>query len=410
MFSSIKQLGARLRAELAQTFRSLRQPNYRTYSIGQLISLTGSWMQSVALQWIAYDMTHSAWLLGVVAVFTNVPVLLLSLLGGAAADRYDRRRILIATQWVELIVAVVLTALVATGSLQIWMILGLSSIMGIATAFEMPSRQALVPELSNQDDLVNAISLNSVILNSTRMVGPAIGAVLLASWGGAICFGINAFSFLAAIITLHMLRLTPKAPVEKKPGATTSMLDGLRAVISTPAIRNLFILTFFTSFFGFQFTVLLPMYVRDVFHRSAESLGLLTAATGVGSLAASLFFASRAKPELLKRTIKIAAVGVAVTLLAFAASPYLPLTLVILVFTGIAFSMQFNSSNSLLQLGIDDAVRGRVMSVYSMILLGAAPFGSLLIGMLADAYGAPLAVAVCGIACSFSALFFITRK
>jgi MFS family permease len=410
--ASLWDFARRLRGELSQTFRSLSHRNFRIYSAGQLVSLIGSWMQSVALQWIAFDMTHSAVLLGLVGLFTNIPVLLLSLPAGALADRFDRRKVLIITQWIELALAATLTVLVVFGVLQVWMILALSVVAGICTAFEMPSRQSLVPELVQGQDLVNALSLNSVILNFTRMVGPALGAVLLTSFGEGVCFGLNAASFLAAIVTLGMLHLQPKtsAATTTSQSGYASMKEGVRIALGNSEIRNLFILTFFTAFFGFQFTILMPVFVKEVYHQTAQSLGLLTSATAVGSLAASLFFASRAKPETLKRILKFAAVGVSLSLLAFAASPTMLLSLPILAVTGIAFSLQFNSSNSLLQLAVDDAVRGRIMSLYSMILLGSAPFGSLLLGYVSDLYGAPLAVTISGLACGICSLFYVTRK
>lgn len=398
--------------ELGQTFRSLRHRNYRLYSLGQLVSLTGTWMQSIALQWLTYSLTHSAWMLGLIGLFSNLPVLLFSLPAGAVADRLDRRRVLIATQWVDLTLAAVLTGLAAAGCLHVWMIFVIAFLQGTCTAFEMPCRQAIVPDLVQGTDLVNALSLNSVILNFSRMVGPALGAIVLGVYGAAACFGLDAASYLAAIVTLSVLRLDKKPVDPSKPvsSGVVSMKEGLTAALGNSDIRNVFVLTFFTAFFGFQFSILLPVFVKDVFKEAAFSLGWLTSATAVGSLAASLFFASRGKPETLKRMLKFAAVGVSITLLALAASTSLAVALIVLVLTGIAFSLQFNGCNSLLQLSVTDALRGRVMSLYSMIVLGSAPLGSLVIGLVSDTYGAPFAVAICGLACGIGALFYITRK
>lgn len=412
MLSPLRRLCGRVRQELSQTFRSLRHRNFRLYNLGQLISLTGSWMESVALQWITYQMTHSAWLLGLVAVCTNGPVLFFSLWGGTVADRFDRRRTLIATQWIDLLLAAVLTVLVATNVITVWMILLLSVLTGITTAFEMPCRQAIVPDLIEKQDMVNAVGVNSIILNTTRMIGPAVGAFLLATVGDAVCFGLNTLSFVAAIVTLYLLRLPQREKVRDSQSVDErlSITAGLKESWRNKELRNLFVLMLFTSFFGFQFSALLPVFVSDVFHESAEWLGFFAGACAFGSLAASLFIAGRLKPEGLKSTIKAAAVGISVTLLGFALSRSMIGTVVVLVLIGIVYSLLFNCSNSLLQLSVSDSLRGRVMSVYTMILLGASPFGSLVIGRVADSVGAPWAMAVCAIACGFSALFYITRK
>ena len=408
MLISARSLAAKVRGELRTTFSSLRHRDYLVYSIGQLVSMTGTWTQQIALAWITYSMTHSAWLLGLVSLFANVPVLLLSLLGGMVADRFDRRRVIMITQYVEMALAALLTVLVYTHHLEVWTILGISALFGIANAFEMPSRQAFFPELVHGENLVNAISLNSVIFNITRMCGPALGAFLLLAVGEAACFAVNACSFLAAIVTLHMLRPAQKAASRKN--AKVPVSEGLRIAFSTAAIRNIFILTFFTSFFGFQISALLPVFVSDVFHASAGSLGLLSAASALGALGGSLFLANRGKRDQLAYTAGLAAIGAAITLIAFSFSHSIWLSAAINIFIGISVSMQLNSANSLLQLSVTDDVRGRVMSVYTMTMLGAVPFGSLAIGHIADLIGAPNAVLICGVACGLSALFYVTRK
>lgn len=401
-------LAARLRGEFLQTFRSLRHPNYLMYSGGQLISLTGSWMQAMALAWITYNLTHSALFLGLVGLFTNVPVLLLSLFGGMVADRYDRRRVLILAQWSSMLVAGVLTALVYTDNLQVWMILALSAASGIITAFELPSRQAFVSDLVEGQDMVNAISINSVIFNTTRMFGPALGALLLGSFGAEVCFGLNTLSFIAAIFTLRALKMASRTQPGEKP-KPAPIMDGLRIAFGTRDIRNLLILTSFTSFFGFQFSTLLPVFVTDVFHASAGALGLLSAASALGALGGSLFLANRGKPSELHRNICIASIGVSITVMLFALTSSMWLSAFILLFIGVSISVQLNSANSLLQLSVPNEVRGRVMSMYTMILLGAVPFGSVIIGMIADVIGAPNAVAICAIACAGAAIFYVTR-
>lgn len=363
----------------------------------------------MALSWITYELTHSALLLGLVGLCTNVPILVLSLFGGMVADRYDRRRILIITQWCSMALSAILTLLVATGSLSTWLILLFSVGSGIISAFEVPSRQAFVSDLVKGQDMVNAISLNSVIFNSTRVLGPALGAVALAGLGAAVCFALDTLSFVAALFTLHRLRMERKPRAEGGLQQATTVRAGLRFAFGNDEIRNILILTVFTSFFGFQFTALLPVFVTDVFHASASALGLLSAASAVGALGSSLFLASRGKPAALHRNICIASLGVGVSLLLFSLSHSLWLAAFVQLFVGVFISMQMNSVNSLLQLKITDDVRGRVMSIYSMILLGAVPFGSVVIGSLADRIGAPLAVAVCATACFGAGLFYVSR-
>lgn len=403
------RLAAQLRDELGKTFRSLRHPNFLMYSSGQLVSMTGTWMRTMALSWITYELTHSALLLGLVGLCTNVPILILSLFGGMVADRYDRRRILIITQWCSMALSAILTLLVATDSLSTWMVLLFSVGSGIISAFEVPSRQAFVSDLVKGQDMVNAISLNSVIFNATRVLGPALGAVALAGLGATVCFALDTLSFVAALFTLYRLRMERKQRAEGGLQQSTTVRAGLRFAFGNDEIRNILILTVFTSFFGFQFTALLPVFVTDVFHASASALGLLSAASAVGALGSSLFLASRGKPAALHRNICIASLGVGVSLLLFSLSHSLWLAAFVQLFVGVFISMQMNSVNSLLQLKITDDVRGRVMSIYSMILLGAVPFGSVVIGSLADRIGAPLAVAVCAVACFGAGLFYVSR-
>lgn len=408
MFRSFAELTASISGELRRTFRSFEHRNFRLYSLGQLISMSGTWMQAMALSWITYNLTNSALLLGMVSVCANVPVLLLSLLGGLLADRVDRRKVLIVTQYLAMTMATVVTWLVFTDQLQVWMILTMSVVMGTVSAFELPSRQAFVSDLVEGGDLVNAISVNSVIFNFTRMLGPALGALLLAGFDPAVCFGLNALSFLAAIVTLHRLKLPVKEKrVEKT--ASASAWTGVRLAFANAEIRNIIVLTFSTSFFGFQFTTLLPVFVRDVFHAETAALGLLAAASSLGALSGSLFLASRGKQEVLHRVICYSSFGVAVSLLAFALSPHLLLTAVIEVFLGASIALQLNASNSLLQLRVPEEFRGRVMSIYTMTLIGSAPLGAVVIGLIADCCGAPVAVAICAIACALAATYYLVN-
>ena len=404
MFAWLTELPGRLRRELGQTFRSLKNRNFCIYSSGQLVSLTGTWMQNVALSWLTYNLTQSALLLALVGLCSNLPVLALSLAGGALADRADRRKVLLVTVSLEMVLAACLSFLFFTHHLTIGVVLFIAFIQGLITAFELPSRQAFVGDLVVGQDMVNAISLNSVIFNTTRMIGPAAGALLLAGYGEGICFALNAVSFLAAIFTLSQLRLAPAQARQK--GQSSSLLEGLRHIKSDRTIKHLLLLTAFTSFFGFQFSFLIPVFVKTVFDSAPMALAVLTSSMAVGSLAGSIFLARTGKQEGLKRVIGIASIGVAITLLAFANSSNLWLSAILEFGIGMCVSIQLNGSNSLLQLTVPQHLKGRILSVYTMTLLGAVPFGSLVIGRLADIAGAPLSVTICAIACSVAALIF----
>lgn len=405
------RFGAKLRSELGQAFRSLRNVHYRTYAAGQLVSLTGTWMQSVALTLIAYKLTGSAAMLGAVALASYVPVLLLGLVGGQLADRLPRRKILLVTQTVEMAIAAVATCLVFAGLMQPWTILAVAGAHGIALAFEMAARQAFTHDLVGGDDVVNAVSLNSVMWNSSRMFGPALGALVLAFTSEGFCFALNTASFLASLVTLKMVRTraelglaAPKKPSNKHQHA---IFDGLRLAWSTACIRNILVLALVISFFGFQYSVLLPVFVEEILQTPSWSLGVLQAFIALGALAGSLALASRGKGNTMRRVVTAAAVVFAVTLFAFAWSNVLLLTLLTLMVLGLSMSVVWSGTNAFLQVIVPEEYRGRVMSIYSSISIGISPFGSLLIGAFADVYGAPLAVTVCGVFCAAAAGFYL---
>ncbi len=409
MLNKLFALFPRLREELGQAFRSLRNPNYLRYSIGQLISLIGTNMQNVAMAWLVYQMTGSALLLGTVSLASNGPVLLLSLFGGMVADRLDRRKVLIVTQWAELAFAGILTALVFTNVLQVWMILVLSVLQGIAVAFETPCRQAFVADIVEGQDMVNVVSINSSIMNMTRLVGPAVGAALLALFGAGICFLLNSASYLAAIYTLQTITTKPAARADKGKSSGT-LADALKLVLVTPAIRNVLIITVAMGFFGLQVMALLPVFASSVLHGNESTFGYLTAATAAGSLIGSLLIASRGKASDLTKAAGWFALALAVALAGFSMSANLIMSLVALVFCGFCISMQMNSSNTILQLAVNDQYRGRVMAVYTMVVFGAVPMGTLAFGWVTDLIGAPHAVLICAAVTGLAGLFYTTRK
>jgi MFS family permease len=406
--NNTKKLGAKIGRELKQTFRSLRHRNFLVYSAGQLVSLSGTWMQSLALSWTTYNLTHSAWLLGLVAFCLNLPVLILSIFGGMAADKFNRRKIILATQWVQMVLSAVLALLVFTHTLQIWMLLVLSVLGGISTAFELPSRQAVIPDLVDQQDMVNAIGINSALFNTTRLIGPALAALLLARFGAAACFAVNALSYVAAIHTLRSVKIPRKQTVHNS--NHSGAWQGLVISWKTREIRQIFVLTTITGLFGFQFMTLLPVLVDKVFHASASTMGLFSAASAMGALCASLLMSHRSEASSLKGIVSAASASLAFCLMGLALSHSLALSTVIMILIGASIAVELNGANALLQLRVDDRVRGRVMGIYTMLMLGAAPFGSLLIGHLTDLFGIQAGIAVCAVACALASMFYSTRR
>lgn len=407
MFASTDQPPSRhWREALGQTLRSFRHRDYRVYSLGQFVSMTGTAMQGMALSWIAYQMTHSAAILGLVTLCTNAPILFFSLFGGMVADGHNRRRLIIATQWIELVQALVLCLLVYFGMLEVWSLLTLCVVLGTCMAFELPARQAFVSELVDREETINAISLNSIIYNATRSIGPTVGAVLLSNSGAALCFGLNAASFVVAIVTLYSLRTVPAADAGTHKPHGASAWEALKLAVFEPQIRSILLLTLCTSFFGLQFTVLLPVFVQEVFEASPHALGLLMAASSIGALASALVLARTNKSDALRRNISRAALVMPVGLLLFALSSNLYFSLAVELLIGVCVTVQLTSSTSALQLAVPDTLRGRVMGLYTMVVLGAMPFGSLLVGWFADYASAPLAVGLCTLPCMLSALAF----
>ena len=407
MTGKISRFFARVGKEFGHAFRSLKNPAYRTYALGHFVSMTGSQLQAVALAWATYSLTQSAAKLGITALATYLPVLFVGMFGGLIADRFNRRRVLIATQAAGLILAMALAALSFSGYLSFELILTFSLIQGIVAAIELPCRQAFVFDVVGADHAVNAVGLNSMIFNSTRLIGPALAAMLLPLVGDAFCFALNGVSFLAAMITLSML--SRSVAVTKKNGAEakSSLSGGLVLVRDTPSLRNVLFLTASTSFFAFQYAIMLPVMVDKVLLGSALELSLVTAAAATGSLVGNLILASRGRQELLPRIIALSSLAPGVFLLLFALSNSLLLMLGAAALLGGSIAIQLGSSNSFLQLTVPADFRGRVMSIYTSVLMGSVPFGSLLVGHLADTIGAPRALALFAAGTMLGALLYL---
>ncbi len=389
--------------------RSLRHRNYRLFFGGQLISLIGTWIQIVAQSWLVYRLTGSEVLLGLVGFAGQIPIFLLAPFGGVIADRSDRRRVLIATQAASLLAALILALLTLLGTVTVWHVVGTAIAVGIVNAVDMPTRQAFVPTLVDEEDLVNAIALNSTMFNGARIAGPAVAGVLLSAVGEGWCFAANAASFLAVIVGLFLMTVPPHAPDRNVASTAARIAEGFRYAWGHVPIRALLLLLGVVSITGMPYTVLMPVFADRVLHGGPRSLGLLMAASGCGALGGALLLASRKGIRGLGRWVALAAAGFGASLILFSFSRALWLSIGLLVPAGFTMIVQMASSNTLVQSMVPDKLRGRVMSVYSVMFLGMTPFGSLLAGALAARVGAPVTVALGGCVCVIAAALFGRR-
>lgn len=394
-----------------RTFRALRIRNYRLFFVSQTVSMSGTWMQSVAQSWLVLDLGGSSVDLGVTVGLQFGPVLVLGAWAGTLADRMDKRRLLLATQTAAALLAALLGALTVTGVVTVETIWVLATLTGVATALDMPARQSFVYEMVGPDDLANAVGLNAVIINSSRIVGPAIGGALIASVGVAACFFFNAASFLAVIAALLAMRaaeLLTAPPVRRRAGQVRA---GLRYVWRTPTLRVPLLMMAVVSTLAYNFSVVLPLLARSVFQRGGGAYGALFAAMGVGALAGALLMASRARPSRRLLVASTFAFGLFTVLLA--AAPGYAWALVLLAPLGAAGVLFVSTTNSLLQLNAADAMRGRVMALWAVVFLGSTPIGGPLTGLMVRAFGVRVAVAVGGcaaVATASGALWALRRR
>lgn len=391
---------------LPAMFRALRHRNYRLFFIGQIISLVGTWMQSIAQAWLVYRLTKSPLLLGLVGFAGQIPVLIFAPLGGLFADRHSRHRIVIATQTASMLLALILSALTLLGHIQVWEVLVLAALLGIVNAFDIPARQAFIIEMVVPEDLINAIALNSAMFNGARILGPAVAGITVAAIGEGWCFFANGMSYIAVIVGLLLMTITPRKRSGRVVSGLESVLEGFRFVRQTGPILALLLLLAVVSLTGMPYAVLMPIFADKILHSGPRGLGLLMGSTGVGALAATLVIAARREVRGLGRWILYASTGFGVSLILFSFSRSMPLSVALLLPAGFCMLIQMASSNTLIQTMVPDELRGRVMSVYSMMFMGMAPFGALLAGAIAHRVGAPLTVAVGGVVCIAGSMVF----
>lgn len=381
------------RSIFSRTFQAFRYRDFRLLWGGAFTSTTGSWMQMVAQSWVVLELTGSAFYLGLVSFLGQLPLILFTLIGGAFADRFDRRKLLLFSQLVQTAVAIVLTLLLFFEQIAIWHFLVLVFVAGCGQAFGGPAYQALIPGLVKRDDVPNAIALNSIQFNLARVVGPVLAGATLASLGAVFCFGLNALSFVAVIVALLLIRAS-FVPKKTSESVLTQISQGFRYIRAKGAIWQLTILGFVSTFCGVPLLTLLPVFAKDVFHLDASGYSTLMAVSGTGSITGALFFATFPKQWKLGRFALTMQFIFAILLSLFALSNILILSGVILFMTGLCLISLFASITSLVQLAIDEEMRGRMMSIFMLAFRGGMPLGDLFAGYLASTFSAPAALMV----------------
>jgi MFS family permease len=380
-----------VRRHVHRTFHALRQSrNFRTFFIGQAISVTGTWMQMVAAAWLVLRLTGSGVALGIDTALAFGPMLLFGPLGGSIADRYDKRTVLIWTQVAFGILALALWAIVALDVVSLWMVYGLSFLQGVVTSIDQPTRQSFFAEMVEPEVLPNAVSLNSAVMTGTRIVGPALAGALIAGIGMEWCFLINAVSYLAVIVALRAMRTDELKPI-RAPRERGAIREGFRYAWRTAELRRPLVLMSILFVFSFNYSVLLPLFAERTFGGDAGTLGLLFSVMGVGSLAGALAVAARPAPSERRLSLAAIAVGVVTALVAFA--PTLALAAAGMVALGVAALVFFITANATLQLTTRPEMRGRIMALYGIVFLGSTPFGGPLAGWVGEHLGARVALA-----------------
>ncbi len=390
---------------LPVALRALRHRNFQLFFSGQLISLIGTWMQTIAQSWLVYRLTGSSLLLGSVGFASQFPVFLVAPIGGIVADRYDRQRVVIGTQISSMVLASILAFLTLSGRVQVWHIFVLAALLGVVNAFDIPGRQSFLIEMVGREDLMNAIALNSSMFNGARIIGPAVAGILLARIGEGWCFFANAVSYIAVIAGLLLMKVDH--PVRQHGGSPIAhIVEGFRFVRRTKPIRAILLLLGLVSLVAMPYTVLMPIFADKILHGGARGLGILMGATGVGALLGALTLAAKRGVYGLGRWVAVACAGFGVSLILFSFSRNFTLSTILLLPVGFCMMLQMSSSNTLIQAMVPDELRGRVMAVYSMMFMGMGPFGAFLGGALADRLGAPITVAMGAVASIGGAALF----
>ncbi|WYL97595.2 MAG: MFS transporter [Gloeotrichia echinulata IR180] len=386
---------------------ALRSRNYRLYFAGQGISLIGTWMTQLATIWLVYHITNSALMLGVVGFTSQIPSFFLAPFGGVFVDRFSRYRTLIGTQILAMIQSLALAVLTLTGVIEVWHIIALSLFQGLINALDGPARQAFVPEMiEKREDLANAIAINSTMINGARLIGPAIGGLLIASIGVGYCFLLDGLSYIAVLIALLAMKIKhTKIPVTQG-NVWQKIKEGFVYAFGFPPIKAILLLSALVSFMGMQYTVILPIFVKEILKSGPDTLGFLMAASGVGALIGGIYLVTRQTVLGLGKLLSWAPISLGMGLIGLSLSHFLPLSLFTMLFVGLGTILQIASSNTILQTIVEDDKRGRVMSLYGMSFLGMVPLGNLWGGLVANQIGAANTLMIDGIVCILGALLF----
>lgn len=386
---------------VALMVRSLRHRNFRLFFGGQLISLIGTWMDTIAEAWLVYRLTGSSLLLGTIAFASQIPVFLLAPIGGTVADRHNRHHLIIATQSASMVLAGILAWLTLSHRIEghIHYLFILAALLGVVNAFDIPARQAFLMDMVGREDLMNAIALNSSMFNGARIIGPSIAGILVAKIGEGWCFAANSISYIAVITGLLLmevrrpeLRIAAKSTVE-------NIVEGFRFARESNAVRALLLLVGLVSLVGMPYSVLMPIFAAQILHGGARALGVLMGATGVGALIGALALAAKRGLKGLSKWVAVMSATFGAGLIAFSFSRSFYLSILLLVPVGMSMMVQMASTNTLLQAMVPDQLRGRVIALYSMMFMGMAPFGSFFAGAVAQKIGAPWTLAIGGFAC-----------
>jgi len=390
-------------------FRALQHRNFQLFFAGQLVSLIGTWMQSTAQLWLVYRLTHSAALLGIFGFANQIPILLLASVGGYVGDRYNKHRGVIWTQAAAMILAFALAALTLTHVVQVWHVVFIAFLVGIVNAFDVPIRQAFIVQMVGKEDLPNAIALNSSIFNGARVVGPAIAGFTIAWIHEGWCFFMNGVSFLAVIGALLAMRIAKTEQRRPEGSPLQNFLQGFRFAMHDRPVRSALLLLSLLSLLGLQYSVVLPIFAREILHRDAGGFGLLLSFAGVGAVLGALHFAARTDYRGLAQWIATTATISSVALIVFSQSRIFLLSSAVLVVVGFAATSQMAATNTLIQNRVPDELRGRVMAVYATMFMGVQPIGALMAGGIARKIGAPNTLAIFGALILMGSLFFLFR-
>jgi MFS family permease len=370
------------------TFSAFRSRNYRLYFTGQSISLIGTWMQKTAVSWVVYSLTHSKFMLGVTLFATMFPSFLLSFIGGVVSDRYNRYKVLLLTQIVSMFQAILLTVLVFFKHYSVWEIIVLSVLLGIVNAFDVPARQSLVYDMvDDKKNLPNALALNSSMVNLSRLIGPGIAGLVIEKFGDDVCFGLNALSFVAVIISLLLMRLPVFVAKPHSKNILGDLREGLNYIRKTPQISFVIGMLALISLFVLPFSTLIPVYAKDIFHGTASTFGVIDSVIGLGAFTGAIFLASLKPGSNLQKILAINTFVFGLGLVLFSHTTFYPLALLFAMIGAFGMMSQITITNTLIQTAVDPAMRGRVISIYAMAFFGMQPLGGLLIGFISQHVG-----------------------